>query len=650
MIRTNDRALYRRQCTRWNTNCLVHNNLGTRRREKRLSPGLVRPPPGHDNWGWNTTSDPCVAGWKGVRCDLTSQFIQRIVLEGLNFSGEFNVDSLCVIPSLGVISLKNNNLTGGIPGTISKCKRLTHLYLGGNRLSGQLPDGLSKLKNLNRLDVSNNEFSGGLPSLERIPGLITFLAQNNRLSGELPLFKLANFHDFNVSNNNFTGPIPDSKGPFRADSFRDNPGLCGSPLSIPCPTSPSPQQSSSPSPLQQSSKKRSFSSLDAYFGYMIIGLLVLAFIIYKITRKLESKKERKGNVKRKESAEYITNSSGMPNVNSRIHEISESRSELSITSAESGAVSLVVFPGPVAKNLKFEDLLRSPAELLGRGKHGTLYKVILNNGLKLAVKRIKNWRISPEEFDRRMHKVERVKHPNVMPPIAFYCSKQEMLLVYQYHRNGNLFSLLHERRGGEAINWASRLTIAAAISNGLAFMHLKLQDDGIPHGNIKSTNILFDEEAEPCLSEYGLMPVDGRDPPPLSENKTPDTSENYGDESMANESLALATRDGVFKDDVYGFGTVLLELLTGKMVQNDGQDLVKWVHLVVKEEWTAEVFDRALLSEGGNEERMVKLLQVAVWCISEVPGERPSMGRVAEIINAIKEEQEKSSSYDTLTL
>ncbi|KAI4341405.1 hypothetical protein MLD38_026134 [Melastoma candidum] len=76
-------------------------------------------------------------------------------------------------------------------------------------------------------------------------------------------------------------------------------------------------------------------------------------------------------------------------------------------------------------------------------------------------------------------------------------------------------------------------------------------------------------------------------------------------------------------------GIILLELLTEKMVQNDGLDLAKWVHSVVKEEWTGEVFDTAL-SEEGSEERMVKLLQVAVGCIGEVTAERQSMSRVAE--------------------
>lgn len=162
-------------------------------------------------------------------------------------------------------------------------------------------------------------------------------------------------------------------------------------------------------------------------------------------------------------------------------------------------------------------------------------------------------------------------------------------------------------------DWGSRLNIASRIATALAFMHRELQADLIPHGNIKSSNILFKNDMEPCLSEYGLM----LDP------KTPNL-----------------THDHPFKLDVYSFGVVLLELLTGKPVQDDGSGLAKWVSSVVKEEWTIEVFDRALIVEGASEERMVVLLQIALKCVNtSMP---PVMGQVAEMILSLKEEEERS--------
>lgn len=196
-------------------------------------------------------------------------------------------------------------------------------------------------------------------------------------------------------------------------------------------------------------------------------------------------------------------------------------------------------------------------------------------------------------------------------------------------------------RSNQVLDWGSRLTIAATISNALAFMHSKLREDGIPHGNIKSMNILFDKDMEPCLSEYGLMQVDGQDCSDLSKVKA--MNESYSDASEEN-------RCSRFDNDVYGFGLVLLELLTGKMVQNNGSDLAKWVHSVVKEEWTVEVFDSSLLSEGASEKRMVNMLLVALRCINHVPGERPSMIQVSEMISSIKGEEDRSTSSETSTL
>lgn len=152
-------------------------------------------------------------------------------------------------------------------------------------------------------------------------------------------------------------------------------------------------------------------------------------------------------------------------------------------------------------------------------------------------------------------------------------------------------------------------------------MHQELRDDGIAHGNLKSSNILMNLNMEPCISEYGLMLVD-HDP-----------------ESSLLDNL---TGSYAFKEDVYGFGVILLELLTGKLVHQNGIDLTEWVNSVVREEWTVEVFDRSLISECASEERMVSLLQVALRCVNRSPEARPSMNQVAVTLNTIKEEEERS--------
>lgn len=179
------------------------------------------------------------------------------------------------------------------------------------------------------------------------------------------------------------------------------------------------------------------------------------------------------------------------------------------------------------------------------------------------------------------------------------------------------------------INWGSRLNMAASISEALAFMHEELGDDGIAHGNLKSSNIMLNEDMEACISEYGLMVV---------HNGTKTKTNNIQSD---NPDVGLAY---TFKDDINSFGEILLELLTGQVAQNRGPDLARWVHSVAKEEWMVQVFDKSLASEGASEERIVNLLQVALKCINALPDSRPNMNQIADMINSIKEEEERSIS------
>lgn len=162
-------------------------------------------------------------------------------------------------------------------------------------------------------------------------------------------------------------------------------------------------------------------------------------------------------------------------------------------------------------------------------------------------------------------------------------------------------------------------------------MHQELIECGIriAHGNLKSSNILLNKNMEACISEYGIMVMDDQD------LKIQQQSSSFASSYTTGASDA-------FKGDVYGFGVILLELLTGKLVKSNGMDLTEWVESVVKEEWTGEVFDRSLISEYANEERMVNLLQVAIKCVNHSPEARPSMNQVSHMINVIKEEEEKS--------
>ncbi|BAT79547.1 hypothetical protein LR48_Vigan04g052000 [Vigna angularis] len=598
----------------------------------KLAPGYV---PTDPSWGWNLSSDPCIDKWYGVKCHSDNKYVMSVTLEKFNFGGGFDAGSLCITKSLQMLSLKDNDLHDSIPEDIGNCKSLTHLFLSGNQFSGDLPISIGNLSNIIRLHISDNKLTGELPKMVHVSSLISFVAQNNNFTGEIPSFDFSNLEGFNVSNNNLHGPVPDVGGKFHADSFTGNPNLCGEPLSNACPPPPPPPP---PSPPPHEKDKNSFpNDLFIYSGYLVLGLITLIFLTFKLLCKFKTK-EKVLDVEKKEKEEESVGVVGMAS------EISHSngskkyigiRSEYSLTSLESGMTTsgLVLLSSRTLRGLQFEDLLGAPAELIRRGKHGSLYKVMLDNGVQLAVKRIKDWGISKQDFQTRMNLIAQAKHPRVLPPVAYYCSQQEKLLAYEYMQNGSLFMLLYAgSESGLMFDWGRRLNVAAKIVSALTYMHEEFVDNGIAHGNLKSNNILFDKNMDPCISEYGLMMAENYDEFVISHNK-----------GIKSKDLIAAT----FKADVYALGMILLELLTGKVIKNDGFDLVKWVDSVVREEWTIEVFDKSLISQGASEERMMNLLQVALKCLNPSPNDRPSMSQVAVMTNALIEEEEKSISFDT---
>lgn len=166
------------------------------------------------------------------------------------------------------------------------------------------------------------------------------------------------------------------------------------------------------------------------------------------------------------------------------------------------------------------------------------------------------------------------------------------------------------------------MRIAVGAARGLTHLHTS---EKVIHGNIKSSNILLRPDNDAAVSDYGLHPL-------FNPASAPNRVAGY----RAPE--AAETRKATFKSDVYSFGVLLLELLTGKApnqasLGEEGIDLPRWVQSVVREEWTAEVFDVELMRYHNIEEEMVQLLQIAMSCVSVVPDQRPAMTDVLRMID-----------------
>ncbi|XP_062216350.1 probable inactive receptor kinase At1g48480 [Phragmites australis] len=596
---------------------------------------------------WNSTTPTCQ--WQGVTCE--NGRVVELRLPGAGLMGTLPSGVLGNLSALRTLSLRYNALTGPIPDDLSRLAELRAIYFQHNSISGEVPASLFTLKNLVRLDLAGNKFSGEIsPDFNKLIRLGTLHLEDNDFSGEIPNLNLPTLEQFNVSYNQLNGSIPTKLRKMPKDSFLGNTGLCGGPLGL-CRGETALTPAGSPefqpgaagaADIGGGKKKLSGGAIAGIAIGCVFGVFLLLALIFFLCRKRSSAPHsaaavEKGRdlgmapleVKPKgQNGSAGTGGNGVAAA-AAVPAAPAAATAAAKTGGSTGSKKLIFF-GPMAAASPFdlEDLLRASAEVLGKGAFGTAYKAVMESGAAVAVKRLKDVDLPEPEFRDRIAAIGAVQHELVVPLRAYYFSKDEKLLVYDYMSMGSLSALLHGNRasGRTPLDWETRSAIALAAARGVA--HIHSTGPTASHGNIKSSNVLLTKNYEARVSDHGLPTLVGPSfsPTRVSGYRAPEVTD---------------IRRVSQKADVYSFGVLLLELLTGKapthaVVNEDGLDLPRWVQSVVREEWTAEVFDQELLRYQNVEEEMVQLLQLAIDCSAQHPDRRPAMSDVAARIDEIR--------------
>ena len=270
--------------------------------------------------------------------------------------------------------------------------------------------------------------------------------------------------------------------------------------------------------------------------------------------------------------------------------------------------------------------------IVGKGGYGTVYKAILHDGLSVAIKKSKLVDQSQtDQFINELIVLSQINHRNVVRLLGCCLETQVPLLVYEFVTNGTLFDHLHDKTNHVSLSWETRLKIASETAGVLSYLHSSTSTP-IIHRDIKTTNILLDDNYTAKVSDFGaskLVPMDQAQLSTMVQGTLGYLDPEY-----------LLTSELTEKSDVYSFGIVVLELITGKKaVSFDGpeaeRNLAMYVLCAMKEDRLEEVVERRMVREA-NFEQIREATKLATKCVRIKGEERPCMKEVAMELEGLR--------------
>lgn len=492
------------------------------------------------------------------------------------------------------IGAPSQGLSGTLSGVIANLTNLKQVLLQNNNISGHIPQELGNLSNLETLDLSSNKFSGHVPDSLGVLSKLQYLRlNNNSLSGAIPpsLAKVPQLAFLDLSYNNLSGPVP--KFPTRAFNIVGNPLICGSHSGKSCSgyfntSSLSFSMDSSPG---KSNSKRLAVALGVSLSFVSIFLLAIAVLI-----RTRSKK----------------NKQSILNINDL---------------QEEDLLRLGNLRSFTFKELQLATDNFSSKNILGAGGFGNVYRGKMADGTMIAVKRLKDvtGTAGESQFRTELELISLAVHRNLLRLIGYCAIPNERLLVYPFMSNGSVASRL---RGTPALDWNTRKRIAIGAARGLLYLHEQC-DPKIIHRDVKAANVLLDDYCEAVVGDFGLAKL-------LDHADSHVTTAVRGTVGHIAPEY-LSTGQSSEKTDVFGFGILLIELITGMKALDFGKTvnqkgaMLEWVKKIQQEKKIEVLVDREL---GINYDRIEvgEMLQVALLCTQYLPAHRPKMSDVVRML------------------